>query len=191
MLVGPVDDAFALKRRWPDAVLMGEVGGRRVDGFDYGNSTSKIAQADLQGRRLVQRTSSGTQGVTNATGADTILLGSFVCADALVRYVHRHAPTVVSLVAMGVGAERPAPEDEACSELLAARLEGTPIDEAALLHRLEHGPAGERFEEDSEDFPRADVAHCLRLDVFDFVMRVERRDGLLVAVCDRDGAGVS
>jgi len=65
--------------------------------------------------------------------------------------------------------------------LLEARLRGTTLDEEALLAHLESGDAGERFEEDSEDFPRADVAHCLRLDAFDFVLTVERRDGLVVA----------
>ena len=80
VLVGPVEEAFALRRRWPDALIMGEVDGRRVDGFDFGNSTSVIARADLSGRRLIQRTSAGTQGVLAAQGADEIVLGSFVCA---------------------------------------------------------------------------------------------------------------
>ena len=66
VLVGRVEDAFALRRRWPDALVMGEVDGRRVAGFDFGNSTSAIARADLRGRRLIQRTSAGTQGVVAA-----------------------------------------------------------------------------------------------------------------------------
>lgn len=179
--MGGVDDAFALRRRWPDALIMGEVHGRRVDGFDFGNSTTAIARADLAGRRLIQRTSAGTQGVVAAAGADSILLGSFVCAAAIVRWIERAAAPLVSLVAMGMRAERPAPEDEACAELLAARLEHRPLDARALLHDLLHGGAGARFEEDSEDFPRTDVDHCLALDTFDFVMRVAPRDGLLVA----------
>jgi len=181
VLVAGVDDAFALRQRWPDALIMGEVHGRRVDGFDFGNSTTAIARADLTGRRLIQRTSAGTQGVVAAAGADAILLGSFVCAAAIVRYVAQMNPSLVSLVAMGMRAERPAPEDEACAELLAARLEGHPIDVAKLLDELVHGGAGARFEEDSEDFPRTDIEHCLALDTFDFVMRVAPRDGLLVA----------
>ena len=181
VLVGGVDDAFALKARWPDALVMGEVHGRRVEGFDFGNSTSAIARADLAGRRLIQRTSAGTQGVVAAGGADAILLGSFVCAGALVRHIAAAAPNLVSLVAMGMRGERPAAEDEACAELLAARLEGRPLDERALLHDLARSDAGARFEEDSEDFPRSDVDHCLALDAFGFVMRVATRDGLLVA----------
>lgn len=177
-----VDEALALHARWPDALVMGEVHGRRVPGFDFGNSTTTIAHADLAGRRLIQRTSAGTQGVVAAAaGADEIVLGSFVCAGALVRYVARAAPRLVSLVAMGMRAERPAAEDEACAELLAARLEGRPLDARALLDGLVRGGAGARFEEDSEDFPRSDVDYCLALDRFDFVLRVARRDGLLVA----------
>ena len=179
--MGGVDDAFALKARWPDALVMGEVHGRRVAGFDFGNSTSAIAKADLGGRRLIQRTSAGTQGVVAASGADAIYLGSFVCAGALTRHITAAAPPLVSLVAMGMRGERPAAEDEACADLLAARLEGHPLDERALLYDLARSDAGARFEEDSEDFPRSDVDHCLALDAFDFVMRVATRDGLLVA----------
>src|SRR5690349_163540 len=62
VLVADVDDALTLRARWPDALIMGEVHGRRVPGFDFGNSTTAIAHADLAGRRLIQRTSAGTQG---------------------------------------------------------------------------------------------------------------------------------
>ncbi len=182
MLVADVDEALALRAQSPDALVMGEVHGRRVPGFDFGNSTSAIARADLAGRRLIQRTSAGTQGVVAAAaGADELLLGSFVCAGAIVRYVERAAPRLVSLVAMGMRAERPAAEDDACAELLAARIDRRPLDERALLDAVVHGGAGARFEEDSEDFPRSDVDCCLRLDAFDFVMRVAPADGRLVA----------
>lgn len=176
-----MDEAFALRERFPGALIMGEVHGRRVPGFDFGNSTTAIARADLAGRRLIQRTSAGTQGVVAARGADAVVLGSFVCAGAIVRHVGRVQPADVSLVAMGMRGERPAAEDEACADLLEARLAGRPVDTATMLHDLVHGGAGARFEEDSEDFPRSDVDHCLRLDAFDFVMRVAEDDGLLIA----------
>jgi len=105
--VAAVDEALALKRRWPDALVMGEVHGRRVDGFDFGNSTSAIARADLAGRRLIQRTSAGTQGVLAARDAGPLLLGNFVGAGAIVRYVQRQAPTEVSLVALPFVSVRP------------------------------------------------------------------------------------
>src|SRR5512143_3395399 len=96
VLVGGVDEAFALRERWPGALIMGEVHGRRVPGFDLGNSTTAIARADIAGRRLIQRTSAGTQGVVAASGAESLLLGSLVCARALVRHIERLAPDTVS-----------------------------------------------------------------------------------------------
>lgn len=114
------------------------------------------------------------------------MLGSFVCSGAIVRHVTRVAPRLVSLVAMGMRGERPAAEDEACAELLAARLDGRTIDERALLDDVIGGGAGARFEEDSEDFPRSDVDFCMALDAFGFVMRVASRDGHLVATAHLD-----
>ena len=184
--MGGVDDAFALKARWPDALVMGEVHGGRSRASTSGTRPPRSRSAELAGRRLIQRTSAGTQGVVAACGADTILLGSFVCAGALMRHIAAANPPLVSLVAMGMRGERPAAEDEACAELLAARLEGRPLDERALLHDLHRSDAGARFEEDSEDFPRTDVDYCLALDAFDFVMRVATRDGLLVATRSDD-----
>src|SRR5258706_1749350 len=134
VLVAEVDEAFGLRERWPDALIMGEVHGRRVPGFDFGNSTTAIARAELAGRRMIQRTSAGTQGVVAASGAEDLLLGSFVCAGALVRSIEHAGPALVSLVAMGMRGERPAAEDEACATLLEARLEHRPLDENALLH---------------------------------------------------------
>ena len=49
---------------------------------------------DLTDRRVIQRTSSGTQGVVAAAGAGAILLGSFVIAGATVRYLTARADEV-------------------------------------------------------------------------------------------------
>ncbi len=181
ILVGEVAQAFELKKKFPDALLAGEVGGRYIQGFDFGNSPSIIAQSDLRGKRLIQRTSAGTQGVVNAMGADEVVLGSLVCARAIVEHILQKNPAIVSLVAMGYAAEEKAEEDEACAELLAARLRGDEIDENALIDRIRQSRAVQRFLGDTPDLPRADVDYCLALDRFHFVMPVTRADGLLVA----------
>jgi len=61
---------------------MGEEHGKRPPGFDYSNSPVVIANADVQGRVLVQRTSAGTQGVIAASDADRLFAASLVCASA-------------------------------------------------------------------------------------------------------------
>src|SRR5260221_11956752 len=68
-LVSAVDEAFALREREPRALLAGEVGGRLIPGFDFNNSPSLMAAADVYGRLLIQRTGAGTQGATRAVNA--------------------------------------------------------------------------------------------------------------------------
>ena len=121
VLVGTVEEAFALRRHFPDALLIGEVGGRHIPGFDLNNSPTLMARSDVAGRRLIQRTGAGTQAVIAATGADERVLGSLVVAGATARYVRSRAPRNVSLVATNADAG-PLNEDDACARYLAALL---------------------------------------------------------------------
>ena len=67
VLVNDHEQALAMRRADPELFLSGEIDGRPIPGFDVGNSPSAIERLDLAGRRVVQRTSSGTQGVVAAT----------------------------------------------------------------------------------------------------------------------------
>ncbi len=58
-----------------------------VEGFDFGNSPTDISQADVRGKTIVHTTSAGTQGLTNASGADVVLTGSLVNAAAICEYI--------------------------------------------------------------------------------------------------------
>ncbi len=169
-------DRHAVVSTMPIPFLTGEVGGRPVDGFDVGNSPSAIRSLDLSGRRVIQRSSSGTQGVVAATDADEILLGSFVTASATCRYLAARTEQV-TIVAMGDEGLRPAQEDEACAAYLEGLLLGRPVERPpALLLRS-----------DWEDrlwpdwFPRSDAELACDVDRFDFALPVSREDGLLVA----------
>jgi 2-phosphosulfolactate phosphatase len=81
-LVDSVAEALAVKAARPGTLVMGEDGGRRVDGFDFANSPAEVAAADLAGRDLVQRTSAGTRGVVAASGATRRWCTGLVCASA-------------------------------------------------------------------------------------------------------------
>ena len=65
-LVAEADDALALHRSGVGDVLMGEVDGKRPEGFDYGNSPFEISGVDLTGKSLVQSTRAGTVGVADS-----------------------------------------------------------------------------------------------------------------------------
>jgi 2-phosphosulfolactate phosphatase len=176
VLVSDHEQALALKRDDPSLFLTGEIDGRPIPGFDIGNSPSAILHLDLTGRRVVQRTSAGTQGANAAKAAREILLGSFVVAEATVRYLRARAQEV-TVVAMGHAAAETADEDEACARYIASRLAGEPIDIAALVASL--------WEDEDPDwpdwFPRRDAELACEVDRFAFALPVVREGGLLVA----------
>ena len=176
ILVADHEQALALKRDDPSLFLTGEIGGRPIPGFDAGNSPSQILPLDLAGRRVVQRTSSGTQGVVAATKADAILLGSFVIADATVRYLASRANDV-TVVSMGERGAHEASEDDACAAYLAARLSGERPDVARTIAALWERERAEW----PEWFPRRDAELACEVDRFDFALPVTRERGLLVA----------
>jgi len=175
VLVNDHEEALAMKRADPTLFLSGEIDGRPIAGFDVGNSPSAIEHMDLEGRRVVQRTSSGTQGVVAATGADAIVLGSFVIATATVRYLREHAREV-TIVAMGQNALEDADEDLLCARYLAAALRGEPLPSAAVTLRGDDPAVGW-----ADWFPRRDAELALQLDRFSFALPVVRENGLLIA----------
>ncbi|MBX2997875.1 MAG: 2-phosphosulfolactate phosphatase [Caldilineaceae bacterium] len=180
-LVGEVEQAFALGAQMPDALLMGEVGSKRVEGFDFGNSPAELVGLDLRGRRMIQRTSNGTQGMVRCQRAQTILAGSFCCARSTVDFIRRQNPSTLSFVITGYGPDGRGDEDVALAEYMAALLRGESPDPEPYLGRVRNSVIGRRFPDPNwPDFPPADLPCCTDLDRFDFAMPVERRDDLLV-----------
>jgi 2-phosphosulfolactate phosphatase len=176
VLVADHEQALAMKERDRGLFLTGEIGGKPIPGFDAGNSPSVIEHLDLTGRRVVQRTSSGTQGVVAATSARQVLLGSFVIAEATVRYL-TSAADEVTIVAMGEGGHRSSPEDDVCAAYLATRLGGARPDAAEIVSGL-----WERLHPNwPEWFPRRDAELACEVDRFDFALPVTRENGLLIA----------
>lgn len=190
----------------PEAVLqlkrdkgflaVGEVGGKRVPGFDLGNSPSRILAAgrDLfAGRKVALRTSAGVTGAVTASqmatgpgghSASGLILGSYVTARAIARYIHRllPAPEVVSLVAMGNAGTEVTPDDAACADYLEHLLTGRAYDHVAALRRIiEHECTQKFLRADQAHFPPADPVYCLQRDLFDFVLAAKLEDGHLVA----------
>jgi 2-phosphosulfolactate phosphatase len=180
---GTVEEALVLRERFPGALVMGEVGGLPVPGFDFGNSPAALIGRDLRGKRLIQRTSAGTQGLVRSARADLLLGGNIVCAAATARYIKAQGATAVTLVKTGTD-----DEDQACAEYLAALLREERPPVAALLARIhdagltrmsDTGFGGNFTKAERVEFV-ADLCCCTALDRFDFVLRVERRADLLV-----------
>jgi 2-phosphosulfolactate phosphatase len=179
--VSTIDEALALRESNPNSLVMGEeVRGLPPPTFDYGNSPSALIDVDLQGRRLIQRTGAGTQGLVRSLKADTLLATSFVCAGATIDYIKRRSPAQVTLVSTA-----PHGEDQACAAYLEARLRGKEPDTAALLKQAYDLGRG-RLDQATWVTPAlyaqfsADLDCCVALDRFDFAMVVRREAGRLI-----------
>jgi 2-phosphosulfolactate phosphatase len=169
--VAEAEAAQGLKRRYPDAILMGERAGLRLPGFDMGNSPSQVTGLDWRGRNVILTTSNGTLGLCAARKADQVLTGAFVNAEAIVRHIRNQAPARVSLVCMG-SEDRPAMEDTLCAQYLRDRLRGRKPRFGPLRDQIRQSPEAAKFLDGSgPDLPPADLDRCLDLDRFDFVLR--------------------
>jgi len=176
--IGSVEDAFALQKKMPDSVLIGERHGKKCDGFDFGNSPSTMVPKEVKGKTILHTTSAGTQGIVNATKATEIITGSLVNAKAVAEYIKRKNPETVSLVCMGNAGVRPAAEDELCAEYIKSLVEEKELpDFAKRVENLQfHG--GEHFfdENRQEIYPKEDFFMCIQYDRFPFVIHVEKDD---------------
>ena len=180
-------DALALRERFPGALVMGEVEGLPVPGFDLWNSPSEVAKLDLRGKTIIQRTSSGTQGIVRAARAGRLWAASFAVAEATARAIRRADPRQVTFVITGAA---PPPEDarygiedRACADYIAALLYGEQPDPAPFLtwepdlravHPIDALPEPLR----SQFY--ADLPLCRAPNRFNFALAVRREAGLFI-----------
>ncbi|MBT3382880.1 MAG: 2-phosphosulfolactate phosphatase [Prolixibacteraceae bacterium] len=177
--IGDISLAYKLKEQNPQYILIGERNEQKPPGFDFGNSPSQLIRRDLSDKTIVHTTSSGTQGITNATKADEIITGSFVNAGAIVRYIQLKQPETVSLVCMGYACEYPTDEDTFCAEYIKNELEAKPNDFGKMVKIMRSGSGARFFDKEKQEWsPQKDFDLCLDLNRFDFVLKVEREDDL-------------
>ena len=180
--VGTIEEAFALKEQYPDAILVGERGGKKCEGFDCGNSPSQLEGFDVEGKTIVHTTIAGTQGIANAVHADEMLVASLVNARATANYIRWCNPETVSIVCMGLSGELETEEDTLCAEYIAALLWGEVPDISDQIADLAN-TSGKKFFDpaNAEIFPQRDFEMSTQLDAFPFALKVNRgADGVFV-----------
>ena len=180
ILVGTVEEALLLKSHITNSQAMGEVGGLRPQGFDFGNSPTHINEANLSNMTIIHRTSAGTQGVVRSQNAEVMLASSFVVAGATARYISNLATPAVTFVLTG-RSYNGGDEDLACAEYLEELLKGKQPEGKPFLKRvLECRDAFPHLDPAQRDFPLSDLDYCAQIDRFDFAMPITRQDGKLV-----------
>ena len=173
--VGSLEEAYAYREAHPGTILIGERGGKKCPGFDFGNSPSAVKHVDFTGKTVVHTTSAGTQGIANAVGADEMLTGSLVNAKAVADYIRNSGAEVVSLVCMGLEGLEPTAEDTLCAEYIKSLVEGKPMDLTEGIAECKRTSGAKFFDPaNREVFPEEDFHLSVEADKFDFVLHVEK-----------------
>ena len=191
-LVYEIDEALTLRRKLPDSLVMGEEGGRPIEGFDYDNSPAQFVDADLSGIGMIQRTSNGVQGVVRS---DTSRLHSrrpASCAQGRRRSCCAHA--LLQRVTFVVTGWEDGEEDSGLRRLSG----GAAARRSSRTLRPTWTECGIRgtgaLRDPAIDFlPAGDLPLATDLDRFDFALEVRRHKGLLrmLPVARRIGAGLA
>ncbi len=78
------ENALRLAANQPDTLIGGERGGKKVRGFDLGNSPREYTQAIVSRKRIVLTTTNGTRTLQACRSAEQVLVGSFLNLRAII-----------------------------------------------------------------------------------------------------------
>ena len=102
-VVAEVEEARRLAEQ-TGALLLGERGGEKLDGFDGGNSPLEYTRS-LRGRSAVLCTSNGSRAVQMTREVEHVFLGAIVNAQAVARKVLEVAKKNIILICAGTGGQ--------------------------------------------------------------------------------------
>ena len=88
-LVKPVKTLEECKKlKDKNYIIMAERMGKKVEGFDYGNSPTKIERDLFEGKNVGIATSNGTKAIVKTKGSYITLIGSFMNLSKVVEYLN-------------------------------------------------------------------------------------------------------
>ncbi|MEW6375239.1 MAG: 2-phosphosulfolactate phosphatase [Thermodesulfobacteriota bacterium] len=78
--VATVEEAFQMARTFPQGstLLGGEMGSRKIEGFDLGNSPREYVAEKVKGKRLILTTTNGTKAFHLVASCQEIMVASFL-----------------------------------------------------------------------------------------------------------------
>lgn len=197
MPVATIEEAFRYRELYDrDVLLAGEERGQPIEGFDLYNSPRLFTAEVVRGKKIVLRTTNGTQAIAGLKGkARAVLAASFVNLSAVARYVAEHFMGAPVLIVCGGWRGHLNLEDTTCAGAILHRLgEGSQLDFVGDEPVVALWLWERAVEEGLEEFLKKgthwrrltqlgwgeDLSWCLRRDVYPHV--VQLRDEGFVCV---------
>jgi 2-phosphosulfolactate phosphatase len=132
-----LDEAWALRKEFPAALVGGEREGVKVEGFAFGNSPREYTRKTVEGREIIHTTTNGTVALRAVAGAKCVLIGALLNLDALAAYLRAAMPEHLLLICAGSWTEFSL-EDALAAGGLMARLPETEATDPGTLVSLVH-----------------------------------------------------
>ncbi len=163
----------------PGTMLCGERNGKRIDGFDLGNSPYEFEKQVVDGRSLIMCTTNGTKAVEAAKGAQLMLAMSFANLSAAAKTLLKSGLPIELLCAGTNG--RFSLDDALCAGMAIAwfkmhtAVETDDLGQVLLHLALQEGSIEQKLRDCSHKLfleasgYRRDVAFCLTPDTTDAV----------------------
>lgn len=164
-----LDEAHKLKKENPEYILVGERKGIKPEGFDFGNGPSEVINVDFTGKTIIHTTSNGTKGLANASNAEAVLVGSFVVADSIVKYIKNNNFQNISLISTAPDTENDN-EDILLAYYIRDVLNGNKVDESDIKNKMRTTSVAS-FLLNEAGVPQTDIDLCLDFHRFNFIIK--------------------
>jgi 2-phosphosulfolactate phosphatase len=192
-----LNELLAVSENWPiqDRIRAGERGGRRVEGFDLGNSPLDHSPERTQGKRLFMSTTNGTRCLQRIEAAPIVLTAALTTRQSVVNYLLDHQPATLWLVGSGWEGDYSLEDTVCAGAIIQGVMDKTHLsyadiigNDAALaadsLYRqwqnhltdlLRLASHGQRLIQQAN----TDIDYCAQLDILD-VVPIQKSPGVLV-----------
>tara|TARA_X000000950_G_scaffold89672_1_gene112821 strand:+ start:9956 stop:10654 length:699 start_codon:yes stop_codon:yes gene_type:complete len=133
--VGSLEECKVLKE--DDYIIMAERMGKKVEGFDYGNSPTKLKEENIKGKKIAIATSNGSKAIIKSEGSKRTILCSFLNIESVVNLIKKSESDVILLCSGWLGKTNL--EDTLCAGGIVSGLDNFEIEsDTALMAKALH-----------------------------------------------------
>lgn len=127
--IGSLEECKSLKG--DDYIIMAERLGKKVDGFDYGNSPTKLKEKDIRGKKVAIATSNGSKAIIKSEGSEKTILCSFLNLESVIDFINKSESDVILLCSGWLGKTNL--EDTLCAGGIISGLDNFEIESDTAL----------------------------------------------------------
>ena len=156
-----------MKLRDKGYVIMAERMGKKVEGFDYGNSPTKIKRDLFEGKNVGIATSNGTKAIVKTKGSHITLIGSFLNLSKVIEYLNSNKRDILLVCSGWKGSTNL--EDTLCAGAIIAGLENFEYKSDTVI-------ISKKLYDQSEDDILSNMkksSHAKRLSGYDNIKDIE------------------